>query len=182
MNRIPAAFLFVCLTAILVVSVACGRTTPEPTAPAPSAKAADDPIVTTSEPTPTAPTKWEYQLDTVEFDVDCASQALSTYQNLEEVGKAIDLGGYSRYTMGLIRQTKICFGQILPSGVYEVIMSDYIACGQQAFDSYAASMGDASWEIVSYSRLQYTLSDEYCSAIVTDYGYEVMWKRPKAAN
>lgn len=183
-------FLLICLAAILIVSVACGSTAQEPTEVTAPSDAIDIPQETaTPVPIPQesatpAPTKWEYKLDSLVFDAECASKALSPHQTIEGVSSKTYLYGYSASAIGSLWQDHNCsYSNSLPVGVYDRIMSDYITCSQQVFDSYATSMGDASWEIVSYSRLQHTSpGSNRCSSIITDYGYEVMWKRPKIAD
>ncbi|MCA9905582.1 MAG: hypothetical protein KC547_17120 [Anaerolineae bacterium] len=159
------------------LGIAADEATPTEVQPAQPPSPTPAPIVNIG------PTKWEYKLDTTLFDAECATEALASQQNEESIRSAVELFGYSHYTMGNIWQSESCYGRSLPNGVFDKIMSDYVACGQQAFDTYAGGMGEAGWEMVSYSRMQYTTpGSQYCSAVVTDYGYEIMWKRSKMSD
>lgn len=62
------------------------------------------------------------------------------------------------------------------------ISDKYVQCGQDVFQASSIEMGDEGWETIGYERLQFTSPavGQYYGGVTIDYGYEVMWKRPKA--
>ncbi len=132
-------------------------------------------------PSPT-PIQWEYKLEVISFDAKCAKNAFSPYQERHAVRQVVEFFGYSHYAVGNLVQSENCLASELPPGALGSIIESYVSCGQTEFNRNASQMGAESWEIVSYSRMQYTTSGEYCAAVITDYGYEILWKRPMVAN
>jgi hypothetical protein len=133
---------------------------------------------------PPGTTKWEYKLDVVPYDAQCEQSAMEPHKGFDAVKSNVDAQGYSRYGFAAFWQSVNCLGggAALPKGMADTILQDYTSCGQQVFDAYAGKMGDQAWEMVSYRRLQYTSPalSQSCAGVIVDYGYEVMWKRPKS--
>lgn len=124
--------------------------------------------------------KWEYKLETINYDTVCAATATAPYASNTEVTKDLSQFGVNRYGIAWLWQSKECWGAKYPVGAVDTILREYTTCASKFFDDYAGKMGEDGWEIVNYERLQYTLSGtQYCTPKAVDFGYEVMWKRPK---
>ena len=128
----------------------------------------------------TGASNWEYDLGVVAYDLECATKAIEPYKSKSAVKETLSMGvGRGRYLIGWLYMDYSCIGSLSATDWY-AISDAYVQCGQDAFQLYSTGMGDEGWEMVSYSRLQYTSpSTQYCSGLIVDYGYEVMWKRPK---
>jgi hypothetical protein len=130
-----------------------------------------------------APAKWEYNLGTVIYDAECATKALAPYK--DQLASAAKLFGLnSKESLAYVWESLQVDSKGLPAGTISKILTEYMKCGQAMFDAYAGPMGEQGWEMVSYQRFDYTsniLASFGASPVAVDYGYEVMWKRPKAA-
>jgi hypothetical protein len=138
-----------------------------------------------SQPPEVSTQKWEYNLGIVLYDDVCAAEALAPYKDnavikswFASISTALD---YNRYTVAVVYGLATCF-RTFPQEDWMIISTTYVNCGHRVFDAYAKDMGEQGWEMVGYERSQYTSSgSQYCSGIIVDYGYEVMWKRPKTS-
>jgi len=129
---------------------------------------------------------WEYNLGVVAYDQECAAKAIEPYKSDAGVKEALSMGSPSgRYAIGTLHMMNEIgaggYDSSLKPEVWYAISDAYVQCGQDAFQAYSTGMGDQGWEMVSYSPLEYTSpASQYISGLIIGYGYEVMWKRPKA--
>jgi hypothetical protein len=135
----------------------------------------------------TGATTWEYNLGTVAYDQECAAKAIEPYKSDAGVKEALSMGSPSgRYAIGALHMMNEIgaggYDSSLKPEVWYAISDAYVQCGQSSFQAYSTGMGDQGWEMVSYSPLEYTSpASQYISGLIIGYGYEVMWKRPKAS-
>ena len=187
MKLFTHVMVIVCLSLSLLTLSACAgnKMNTDPKQSLGESRTTPEPSQVRTQAGPAAPTKWEYKLDVVTYDAECAAKAIEPYKSEKLVTDLQKNYGVSslgnRFGLALLWQ-RGSIGESMPKGAMDQILAVYTQCGASTFDTYAKKMGDDAWEMVSYKQLEYTLSPSSSlglAATTVDYGYEIMWKRPK---